>query len=177
MLGFALVACQGMNEPPEAKVVDAQHSLIRFQHADFDASLSEYSLERDRRSGNELHTARFYGVDAFAVLAAYKTSPSFVMRERSTDAYISGMMGDAELEWGASGRAASRLGQVPYRMFEVVDGPFSCVGFGLTVGESSDDLGRKKDLVVGFFCRDDSRPISTDEAEELIREVSLAGRL
>jgi hypothetical protein len=176
-LGLAITACQAMNKPREASVVDAEHSLIRFQHADFDANLSEYALERDPRSGNEIHVARFHGADAFAILVAYKNSPSYVMRERPTEAYIANMMRDLDLDWGASGRAASRLGYVPYRLFQVVDGPFSCVGFGLTVGESPDDLGRKGDLVVGFFCHDASRPMSTDGAEELIGKVSLAGRL
>jgi hypothetical protein len=165
-----------MDEQPDTSVVDAKQSLIRFQHADFDPDLAEYSVARYRRSGNEFHMARFYGVDAFAILAAYKSSPSYVMRERPTEAYIGDMLEDLDLDWGESGRTGSGFGNVPYRLFNVVDEPFSCVGFGQTVGESSDDLGRKRDLVFGFFCHDDSRPMSTDAAEELIGRVSLAGR-
>lgn len=175
-LGVALAACQGMDEQPDTSVVDAGRSLIRFQHADFDPDLTEYAVARYRRTGNEFHMAKFYGGDAFAILAAYKSSPSYVMRERATEAYIADMLEDFDLEWGASGRTGSGIGDVPYRLFDVADGPFSCVGFGQTVGESSDDMGRKRDLVFGFFCRDNSRPMSTDAAEELIAEVSLAGQ-
>jgi hypothetical protein len=175
-LGLAVAACQGMDEQPEPSVVDAKQSLIRFQHADFDPDLAEYSVVRYRRTGNALHLARFYGVDGFAMLAAYKTSPSYVMQERPLEAYVADMLTDLDLDWGESGRTDSGFGTVPYRLFNVVHQPLSCVGFGQTIGERSDDRGRKSDLVVGVFCHDDSRPMSVDSAEELISNVSLAGR-
>ena len=175
-LGLAVAACQGMDEQPEPSVVDAKQSLIRFQHADFDPDLAEYSLARDRRTGNAIHLARFYGVDTFAMVAAYQNSASYVIQERPTEAYIANMLTDLDLDWGESGRTDSGFGTVPYRLFNVVDEPLSCVGFGQTIGERTDDRGRKSDLVVGVFCHDDSRPMSVDSAEELISNVSLAGR-
>ena len=36
---------------------------------------------------------------------------------------------------------------------------------------------RKSDPAFGFFCHDNTRPMSTDDAEDLIGKVSLAGRL
>jgi hypothetical protein len=175
-LGLAVAACQGVDEQPEPSVVNARQSLIRFQHADFDPDLAEYSVARDRRSGNAVHMARFYGVDAFAILLAYKNSPSYVMQERPTEAYIADVLTELSLDWGESGRTDSGFGSVPYRLFNVVDEPLSCVGFGQTIGDSPDDRGRKRDLVVGFFCQQDSRPMSVDSAKELISNVSLAGR-
>jgi hypothetical protein len=174
-LGLAVAACQGMDEQPEPSVVDAKQSLIRFQHADFDPDLAEYSVVRYRRSGNALHLARFYGVDGFAMLATYKTSPSYVMEERPLEAHVADMLTELDLDWGESGRTDSGFGAVPYRLFNVVDESLSCVGFGQTIGERTDDRGRKSDLVVGVFCHDASRPMSVDSAEELISNVSLAG--
>jgi|SRR5919108_2897296 hypothetical protein len=174
-LGLAVAACQGMDEQPEPSVVDAKQSLIRFQHADFDPDLAEYSVVRYRRTGNALHLARFYGVDGFAMLATYKTSPSYVMEERPLEAHVADMLTELDLDWGESGRTDSGFGTVPYRLFNVVDESLSCVGFGQTIGERTDDRGRKSDLVVGVFCHDDSRPMSVDSAEELISNVSLAG--
>jgi hypothetical protein len=170
-LGLAVAACQAVDEQPS--VVDAKQSLIRFQHADFDPDLAEYSVIRDRRTGNAVHLARFYGADALAMLAAYKNSPSYVMQERATETYIANMLTDLDLDWGESGRTESGFGNVPYRLFDVVDEPLSCVGFGQTIGDRPDDRGRKRDLVIGFFCQDNSRPMSADSAEELIRNVSL----
>ena len=84
-LGLAVAACQGMDEQPDTSVVDAKQSFIHFQHANFDPDLAEYSVAQYRRSGNAVHMARFYGVDAFAMLVAYKNSPSYVMQERPTE--------------------------------------------------------------------------------------------
>ena len=46
----------------------------------------------------------------------------------------------------------------------------------LIIVETSDDRGRKSDLIYGFFCHDDSLPMSSDAAEELIGKVSLGAR-
>ena len=74
------------------------------------------------------------------------------------------MLTELSLDWGESGRTDSGFGSVPYRLFNVVDEQLSCVGFGRTICDSPDDRGRKRDLVVGFFCQQDSRPMSVDSA-------------
>jgi hypothetical protein len=175
-LGLALVACQGMDEPHEPSVVGAEESLIRFKHPDFASDQGFYTVERYPRSGNQLHMARFLGVDAVAMLLIYKTSASYVVQERATEAYVAQLMDGKELDWGETGSAASRLGAVRYRLFDVVGQPFSCVGFGQTVGDTSDDRGRRSDVVAGYFCQENSRPMSAESAEDLIGRVSFAGR-
>ena len=176
VLTLCLAACQGLEDPEETSTVDAKQSLIQFQHVDYDPDLAEYSVSRSTRSGNEVHTARLYGADAFAILGAYKTSAGYVVPDRPTESYIRDVLVDASLEWGESGRSASRLGQVPYRMFRIEDEPLDCVAFSQQVGETSDDLGRKSDLVFGFFCHDATRPMSAEAAEDLIGRVSFGRR-
>lgn len=170
-LGLGMGACQGIEQPH--KVVGAEESAIRFQHPDFEGNPGSYTVQREPRSGNELHTASFLGTDAVAVLAIYKTSASYVVKERAVESYVARFMGDEDLDWGASGQAASRLGLVPYRLFDVADQGLSCVGFSHTVGVA-DDRGRNSDLVVGYFCHDESRPMSAESAEDLIGQVSYA---
>jgi hypothetical protein len=145
-----------MEEPPHS-VVGAEESSIRFTHPDFEGNPGSYTVQREPYSGNELHTASFLGTDAVAMLAVYQMSACYVAR----------IMGDEELDWGATGRAASDLGVVSYRFFDVPDQGLSCVGFSHTMGET-DDRGRNSDLAVGDFCHDESRPISAESAEDLI---------
>ena len=175
-LTLAVGACQSVAEPEESKPVDAAHSPIHFEHIDYDPDLAQYSVQSNARSRNKVYVARFYGTDAFAVLAAYKLGAGYVAKERPTEAYIGDILENADLDWGESGRTTSHMGPVPYRLFRVAGEPFSCVGFSQLSGESYDDLGRKRDLVFGFFCQDDSRPMSGSAAEELIGKISVGGR-
>jgi hypothetical protein len=166
-----VAACQGMSEPPAVVPVSAEKSLIRFEDPDYEFGF--YSMERDSRSGSEYHVARLLGVESQAILAAYKTSPSYVLRERATEGYIASLWDDEELVWGDKGRTMSGVGPTPYRLFRVVGRPIDCVGFSQHVGDTSDDLGRKSDLVFGYFCREDPRAMTTEAAEELIGKVSV----
>jgi hypothetical protein len=71
-----------LSEHGGAAATRCRHSrglLIRFKHPDFEGIPGSYTLQREPRSGNELHTATFVGTDAVAVLAAYKTSAGYVM--------------------------------------------------------------------------------------------------
>jgi hypothetical protein len=104
-----------MDEPHERSIVGAEESLIRFKHPDFGSDQGFYTIERYRRSGNQLHMARFLGVDAVAMLLIYKTSASYVVQERATEAYVAQLMDGEEIDWGETGSAASRLGTVRYR--------------------------------------------------------------
>ena len=60
---FLLAACQGTAGQEEMKPVDTAHSAIRFQHVDYDPDLAEYAVQRDGRTGNELHVV-LQGIDA-----------------------------------------------------------------------------------------------------------------
>ena len=66
-----VAACQHHEWDPQP--VEASQSAIRFDHADFDPDLTEYQLDRDPRTGSEVHVARFFGADAFAILVVSKT--------------------------------------------------------------------------------------------------------
>jgi len=167
-----LGGCESSNPPPEPQSIEAGQSVIRFEHQDFDPQRAEYLLHHDPRSGNDVYIAQFVGDAAFATLAAYKTGPGYVVEERSTESYIRSLLQDSELTWGEAGRA----GSVPYLMFRIAGQPVSCVGFGQPRGESSDDRGRKSDLLFGFFCQSDARLMSAATASDLISRVSLTGR-
>jgi hypothetical protein len=167
-----LGGCGSSNPPAEPQSIEAGQSVIRFEHEDFDPQRAQYLLHHDPRSGNDVYVAQFVGDAAFATLAAYKTGPGYVVEERSTQSYVRSLLQDAELTWGEAGRA----GGVPYRIFRIAGQPVSCVGFGQPRGESSDDRGRKSDLVFGFFCQSDARPMSAETASDLISKVSLTGR-
>jgi hypothetical protein len=95
-------------------------------------------VQREPYSGNELHTASFLGTDAVAMLAVYQMSASYVVQGRAVGSYVARFMGDEGLDWGATGRAASDLGVVSYRFFDVPDQGLSCVGFSHTMGETDD---------------------------------------
>ena len=82
-------------------------------------------------------------------------------------------MDGPDLTWGESGQVPSRIGYVPYRMFRIADQPFRCVGFSQRFGETGDDMRRKRNLMVGWFCYDRSRPVSATAAADLIAKVSV----
>lgn len=171
-----LGGCEGLRPQWEPQSIDAGQSVIRFEHEDFDPQRAEYLLHHDPRSANDVYIAQFVGDAAFATLAAYKTGPGFVVEERTTESYVESLLQDSELTWGESGRAGTGMGGVPYRMFQIAGQPVSCVGFGQPRGESSDDRGRKSDLVFGYFCQSDARPMSAATASDLIGRVSLSRR-
>ena len=159
----------------EPQPIEASQSVIRFEHEDFDPQRAKHTLHHDPTSANDVYVAEFTGADAFATLVAYDTGPGFVINERPIERYVGDLMrDDIELTWGKSGVATTSAGGVPYRMFKIVGRPVSCVGFGQPHGESSDDRGRKSDLVFGFFCQSDARPLSAESATDLISRVSLS---
>jgi hypothetical protein len=172
-----LAGCQGGLKPAwDPQPIDASQSVIRLEHAAFDPAQAKYLLQHDPRSDNDVYIAQYAGDGVIATLAVYRTGPSHVIEERSTESYVANLLADAELTWGETGRAASRFGSVPYRMFAIDGQPVSCVGFGRSRGESSDDRGRKSDLVFGYFCQSDARAMSAATAAELIGSVTLSGR-
>ena len=152
--------------------IEASKSAIRFEHADFDPELAEYAADRDPRTGGEVHLARFSGAGAFAVVLVLKAGASQVVEERAMERYLGRLMNGADVAWGESGRVPSRIGYVRYRMFRFADQPGSCVGFSQTVGETHDGRGRKRNLVIGYFCYDESRPLSAVAAADLIGKIS-----
>jgi hypothetical protein len=166
-----VAACQHQEWDPQP--VEASQSAIRFDHADFDPDLAEYEVGREPGTGTELHIARFFGAAAFAELAVLKTGPSYVVEERTTEIHVGRVFNGIELDWGEAGRVPSRMGYVGYRMFRLADQPFSCLGFSQTVGETADDRGRNKNLVIGYFCYDETRPPSAATAADLIGKVSI----
>jgi hypothetical protein len=163
----------GCEEEWDPQPVKASQSAILFNHADFDPDLAEYSLQRYQKTGARLHVARFSGADALAVLMVYKPGASHVVREPATESDVRRLVNGAELDWGQSDRISSSLGYIRYRMFRVVDQPVNCVGFSQTFGETHDDRGRKKNLIAGYFCYDESRPLLDATAADLIRQVSV----
>jgi hypothetical protein len=133
-LALVLVACvaagcQSLTPEWQSQAIDPGDSAIRFEHAGFDPKLAEYMVQRDPRSANAVYVARFTGADAFAVLAAVKTGPSYVVEERATEAYVSDLLENVKPDWGASGRVAAPIGIVPYPMFRLPGQSASCVGF------------------------------------------------
>jgi hypothetical protein len=180
-LALVLVACvaagcQSLTPEWQSRAIDPGDSAIRFEHAGFDPKLAEYMVQRDPRSANAVYVARFTGADAFAVVAAVKTGPSYVVEERATEAYVSDLLENVKPDWGASGRVAAPIGIVPYRMFRLPGQSASCVGFAQQVGQPADDRNRRKGVAFGYFCQDETRPMSTEAAEDLIGKVSLGGR-
>jgi hypothetical protein len=172
-LACILTGSQCTEEPWDPQPVEASRSAIRFDHADFDPDLAEYALQRYRRVGSQMHLARFSGTDAFAVLTVYKTGACCVIPEPVTESDVGRLLNGAEPDWGDSDHTSSSLGYLRYRMFRLVDQPFNCVGFSQSFGESYDDRGRKRNLVAGYFCYDETRPRSHATAEDLIRQVSV----
>jgi hypothetical protein len=177
LAGIVLLGgCEGLNPETEPQSIGADESVIRFEHQDFDPERAEYLLHRNPRSANDVYFAQFAGSEAYATLVAVKTGPSHVIDERSVESSIGRLLQNSELTWGESGRVDTAAGTVPYRMFRIADQPVSCVGFSQSRGESSDDRGRKNDLVFGYFCQSNTRPMSAETASDLISRVSLVGR-
>jgi hypothetical protein len=167
-----LVAGCEEEEPWNPQPVEASQSAIRFDHADLDPDLAEYGLQR-YREGGRAHHARFSGADAFADLLVYTAGPCCVVSENAAESWVRRLLNGAEVEWGAAGHTPSRLGYVRYRMFRFADQPFNCVGFSQTFGETIDDRGRKRKLIAGYFCYDETRAPSAATAADLIRQVSV----
>ena len=176
LVACAAAGCQTLTPEWQSQAIDAGDSPIRFEHAGFDPKLAEYMVQRDPRSATAVYVARFAGADAFAVLASVKTGPSHVVRERAPESYVSNLLENVKADWGPSGRATAPIGTVPYRMFRLPDQSASCVGFAQVIGQPADDRGGRKGLAFGYFCQDDTRPMSADVAEDLIGKVSLGGR-
>jgi hypothetical protein len=176
LVAYVAAGCQSLTPEWQSQAIDAGDSPIRFEHEGFDPQLAEYMVQRDPRSANALYVARFAGADAFALLAAVKTGPSYVVEERATEAYVSDLLEDVDPDWGASGRVEAPIGIVPYRMFRLPGQSVSCVGFAQPVGQPADDRNRRKGVAFGYFCQDEIRPMSTEAAEDLIGKVSLGGR-
>jgi hypothetical protein len=166
--------CAAVAPDWQSKPIAASESVIRFDHPDFDPKRAEYLVQRDPRSANTVYLARFAGEGAFALLAAVKTGPSYVMEERATEAYVADLLAEAKPDWGGSGRVPSDLGPVPYRMFRLPDRAASCVGFARALGQPADDRNHRKNAVFGYFCQDDTSPISPALAEDLIAKVAIA---
>ena len=173
---WLLGGCEGLNPEWKPRPIEASQSVIRFEHEEFAPERARYLLQHDPRSANDVYFAHFVGDDAFATLAAYKTGPGFVIEERTTESDVENLLRDAKLSWGESGRVSAPRGSVPYRMFQIDGQPVSCVGFGQPRGESSDDRGRKSDLVFGYFCQSDAQPMSAATATDLIGKVAVTGR-
>jgi hypothetical protein len=172
----AVILLGGCAPPPEFKDLDAAGSAIRFEHGDFQPELSEYAVQRYPRTGGEVHLATFNGPDSLAMLAVVKAGPGYVLQERSTESMVPDLMAEeVEIDWGARGGTMSGVGYTQYRLFEVVGQPLSCVGFAQPAGWSSDDGHRKPNAVFGYFCRDDSRQMTTQSAEELLARVKMTG--
>jgi hypothetical protein len=171
-----LGSCQALNPPREFKEADAATSAIRFDHSDFQPELAEYAVQKDPRTGGAVHLASFHGPDSSAVIAAIKAGNGYVVEERSPESMVSDLMPEeAEIDWGTRGSTMSGVGYTQYRLFRVVEQPLSCVGFAQYVGQSPDDRGRKRNAVFGYFCRDDSRPMTPQSAEEWLAQVKLTG--
>jgi hypothetical protein len=170
-----LGGCESMRAQYEPQPIEASRSMIRFEHDGFNPQQAKHTLHHDPTSANDVYVAELAGADAFATLVAYDTGPGFVVQERPPEAYVADLMReDLELTWGESGVATTRAGRAPYRMFEIVGQPFSCVGFGQAQGESSDDRGRKSNLLFGYFCQRDARPMTAETASDLISSASLS---
>jgi hypothetical protein len=168
-----LASCQALNPPLELKETDAAGSAIRFQHADFQPELAEYAVQRDPRTGGKVHLASFHGPDSIATLAAIRAGPGYVVQERSIESVVPDLMpANTKIVWGARGGAMSGVGYTQYRLFEIADQPLSCVGFAQTEG-TSDDSGNRPNAVFGYFCRDESREMTPQSAEELLAQVKL----
>jgi hypothetical protein len=176
LVAYLAAGCQSLAPEWQSQPIDASDSPIRFDHASFDPKRAEYMLQRDPRSANVVHVASFTGDDAFAVLATVKTGPSYVVREQAPESYVSNLLENVDPDWGASGRVAAPIGTVPYRMFRLPDQSASCVGFAQVIGQPADDRSGRKGLAFGYFCQDETRPMSTEVAEDLIGKVSLGGR-
>jgi hypothetical protein len=69
---------------------------------------------------------------------------------------------------------AYRHGSIPD--VRLPDQSASCVGFAQLVGQPADDRNGRKGVAFGYFCQDETRPMSTETAEDLIGKVSLSGR-
>ena len=176
LVACATAGCQTLTPEWQSQPIDASDSPIRFDHTSFDPKLAEYMVQRDPRSATAVYVASFTGADSFAVLAAVKTGPSYVVRERAPESYVSNLLENVEADWGASGRVAAPIGTVPYRMFRLPGQSASCVGFAQLIGQPADDRNGRKGVAFGYFCQDQARPMSTDTAEDLIGKISLGGR-
>jgi hypothetical protein len=171
-----LGGCESLNPPLEYQEADAATSAIRFDHSDFQPELAEYAVRGDPRTGGAVHLASFHGADSSAMLAAIKAGTGYVMEERSTESMVSDLMPqEADIDWGTRGTTMSGVGYTQYRLFRVAGQPLSCVGFAQYTGESHDDRNRKRNAVFGYFCRDESRGMTTESAEELLARVKLTG--
>jgi hypothetical protein len=169
-----LGGCQA-DQPLEFKEANAATSAIRFDHSDFQPELAEFAVQRDPRTGGAVYLASFHGADSSAMLVAIKAGAGYVMEERSTESMVPPLMPEeAEIDWGTRGTTMSGVGYTQYRLFRVEGQPLSCVGFAQYTGESPDDRGRKRNAVYGYFCRDESRGMTTESAEELLARVKLS---
>lgn len=175
--GLAAIAllggCESLGPSWDPQPIEASQSVIGFEHQDFDPKRAEHVLQRDPRTGNQVYIAQFTGDQAFAVLVAAKSGPSYAFGERAIETYVDNLFEDVELIWGEAGRIGTRLGNVPYRMFEIAGQPLSCVGFGQRHGNFGDDRGQKNDLIYGYFCESDARPMTAASADDLISKVSV----
>lgn len=174
VLGAAtlLAACQTGDGQVKATPIPASESLIRLEHPDFMPELAEYAAHRNDRSGDESHIASFHGPEAQAIVVALRAGPDHVVEAASTEAWTARLLPDAELVWGESGRAAS--GQASYRFFRAGDAPLSCVAFSQSRSAPDDRLKRDAELLYGYFCRDELRPLTTEDAGELLSSVEIA---
>jgi hypothetical protein len=80
------------------------------------------------------HLASLHGPDSSAMLVASMAGPGYVFEERSTESTVSPLLPEAKITWGERGRASSRIGYIPYRLFQIDGQPLSCAGFAQTVG-------------------------------------------
>jgi hypothetical protein len=170
------MACLVEGCPPthwDPQPLEASESAIRFDHANFDPELAEYASGRDAMTGAEVHVAQFFGADAFARVIILRAGPDHVVPDRPLEADIGRWMDGTDLTWGESGQVPSRIDYVPYRMFRLADQPLRCVRFSHRFGETGDDMRRKRNLVIGLFCYDKSRPVSAATAADLIAKVSV----
>jgi hypothetical protein len=111
----------------------------------FDPDKGEHMVQRDPRSSNRFYVSRSAGAEVFAVLAAFKTRTE--LRRRGAHHRL------------LRHRPVARRG--------------GGLGRGQPVGETSDDRGRKSDLVFGYLCQAEKAPISAARATGLIRPVAL----
>jgi hypothetical protein len=173
-----LGACAG---PPEAafRPLPAQQTIIQLTHPAFEPGASVHSVSRGPGPGAVWYVSEVNGARALGVIAASDMPPGREAVQRPTEEWVRSIIPSRfRIAWGPAGEATASSGALSYRLFsmgEAVTGPvLACAGFSRRRGPVSAS-GLPRDVLYGYLCRYDSRPLERADAEAMLASISLRG--
>ncbi len=182
-LAALLAACAAAGDPPTADPAAAALApqgpeSIAFDLPDFDPAATRRALNRDPRSGNEVHYAAFSGADSFAAVVLVRAGRGYTLEPQDATRHLARMLPATPVSWGEGGSVQADNGRgADYRLFDLPEVSFRCFAFDERWAPALDDDGGRwfTRQAFGFYCRAADQALGEADIRRLIPRISFAG--